>query len=171
VRRAPRIGRVELLWGTVAVCGLLLLAGYINGPNPQAVQEYASGGLGLTRAQWTQHHTFVSGGPGGYLYDSLDQSPGTVYWIDFWTQQHPAPDDAVISSIRVDARYILTSTWKFSLDDAYHNFPVILAGVRTLLPADAQLESSRTVPTSDIRILETYHSPSLSTRYSSLEAH
>jgi hypothetical protein len=162
--RAPKIEQVALLSGTMTVCCLLLFAGCGNGPNAQAVEEYASGGLGLTRAQWERNHTSVE----GYLYDASDEHPRAGYWIDFWTQQYPAPDDAVISRILVDARFILTSTQELAESESYIHFDRKQAAVRTLLPADAQLESSRTTPASSVAVVETYYSPSLSSRYPSL---
>jgi hypothetical protein len=169
--RAPKIEQIVLflLCGTMAVCCLFLLGGCGSAPNTQSVEEYASGGLGLTKAEWSQHHTFVGSDiQTAYLYDDSDERPGTGYVIDFWTKQYPAPDDAVISWIHVDARFILSSTYEFTELDVMLHFDMIQAGVRTLLPADAQLESSETVAASEFTVVEIYHSPSLSSRYPSL---
>lgn len=170
--RAPKIEQIVLflLCGTMAVCCLFLLGGCGNAPNTQAAEDYASGGLGLTKAEWSRHHVFVgSDVRTAYVYDDSAEHPEAGYRIDFWTKQYPAPDDAVISWIWVDARRILSSTREFTELDVMLHFDMIQTGVRTLLPADAQLESSRTVAASEYTVFETYHSPSLSSRYSSLE--
>lgn len=146
----------------------LMLIATACGGRGEAAKPYASGGLGLTRAEWEQHHTLGAGrGEVGYKYDMKNKQWDTGYTVFFWSEQSDAPNDAIVSSLGVDTRDVFSDTQNLDWYEMVKQFPKMQAAVRFLMPADAQLVSTSNSERSHTTN-EVYHSESLKNRYPTL---
>jgi hypothetical protein len=134
-------------------------------------QPLASGGLGLTRAEWERKHTFVLAIPGSdYIYDGFNP-PLFGYRVNFWQESVNDPS-ARISAMAVDTRLVLSDTGKISsttagtanLDKAQ-----MQQAVRSLLPVDAERQGEES-PGATGTFTETYTSNLIKSIYPPLTA-
>jgi len=120
-----------------------------NTPSPVGLMgtpapPFQSGGIGLTKAAWEQQHTPSSEPSDQVFVWYPDHDYEVSFWHD-WPLRPPTPSS-------------LISTISF---DTHANTPEAQrAAVRSLLPADAQLEPDVSYPG-----LEIWYSPSLINRY------
>src|SRR5947209_380547 len=81
-----------------------------NAAQPPTPVPLGSGGLGLTRAEWEQKHTFILAIPGSdYIYDGYNP-PLFGYRVNYWQQAAGVDSAARISAIAVDSRLVLSDT-------------------------------------------------------------
>ncbi len=127
---------------------LMLVTGCGSRSQSTASAAFESGGLGLTKAEWEQHHTLSSNNflqNGALGYDSKN------YEVYFWNADRAFPPTAPIILM-----------WLYGPHDHINE-----TFVRTLLPSDAQLKD--TIPRGwEGTFTQVYYSRSLSTRYAPL---
>ncbi len=144
--------------------------------------QFESSGLGLTKAEWEQLHTFNSW-DGSYIYDTRGGLYGG-YSINFWHKTDDntgqAPQDAPIYLIGADTRIILSNMGsipplradKHSYYDreSWPSRDEMRTAVHSLLPNDAQLLETRDGLSEHVLFIEIYHSKFLQARYSPIES-
>ncbi len=131
---------------------LLLAAGCGSSSQSTSNVALASAGLGLTKAEWEQHHVASNNTPDSsmrYSYDSRS------YEVAFWSNAASAAPNAKISEIRTSLRGIHS-------DDGFKVF------ARTLIPHDAQLQSTKSMDDDHGIFSEVYFSPALASQYTVL---
>ncbi len=144
----------RLVWCGPLPCLALLLFATGCGSASQTTANVAlvSDGLGLTKAEWEQHHIASSNIPNSpmrYSYDSRK------YEVAFWSNEASASPNAKISEIR-------TSLRGGQSDDEYKAF------ARSLIPHDAQLQSTKSSDDEYNAFSEVYFSQSLASQYTAL---
>jgi hypothetical protein len=159
----------------IAALGALLLAFLVacdTTPASPTPRSLASGGLGLTRAEWERKHNFVLAIPGSdYIYDSF-RPPLFGYRVNFWQEGSDDPS-ARISAMAVDTRLVLSDTGKIPPDGAGTaklSKAQMQQAVRALLPADAERQGEE-IPGASGTFTETYLSYLIKDVYPPLSAH
>jgi hypothetical protein len=126
-----------------------------------------SGGLGLTRAEWEQHHTFILAIPGSdYIYDGFNK-PLYGYRVNFWQEPDTNDPAARISAMAVDTRLVLSDTGRIpptTAATATLTKEQMQEAVRVLLLADAERQGTES-PSGTPTFTETYQSNLLKTIY------
>jgi len=126
-----------------------------------------SGGLGLTRAEWEQHHTFILSIPGSdYIYDGF-KPPFYGYRVNFWQEPDTNDPTARISAMAVDTRLVLSDTGRIPPATAAEAKPTkeqMQQAVRTLLHADAERQGTEG-PSASLTFTETHISNLLKSAY------
>ncbi len=112
---------------------------------PATGPAFQSGGIGLTKAAWEQHHTPSSAPFTGEAFVWYPDNNYEVYFWHDWPLRAPTAD-SLISTISFDTRA--------------HTLETQRVAYRPLLPADAQLEPKISYPDREI-----WYSPSLISRY------
>ncbi len=139
--------------GRLPCLALLLFAAGCGSSSPSTPNvALVSAGLGLTKAEWEQHHVASSNTPDSsmrYSYDSRN------YEVAFWSNEASAAPNARISEISTSFRGIPSN------DD----FKVF---ARSLIPRDAQLLSTKSVDDDHDIFSEIYFSPALASQYTVL---
>lgn len=157
--------RVPLIVQCPTICLLLLLVGCtapVSSPQAGASTPvpFASGGLGLTKAEWEQHHVTVD-----VSFRSIEASIPTIYdngqyRVYFWQDWPPDPTSATA----------LISAMDFSPHTK--GLEASRAAFQRLLPADAQFQRREEVTglmtPGPPPIREIYRSATLANRYPAL---
>jgi hypothetical protein len=157
----------------VALAALLLpaLAACDSAPPSPTPQPLASGGLGLTRAEWERKHNFILSIPGSdYIYDSFNP-PLFGYRVNFWQEGANDPG-ARISAMAVDTRLVLSDTGKIppaAAGTAALSNAQMQQAVHALLPADAERQGTEH-PNATGTFTETYISNLIKNVYPPLSA-
>ncbi|MEO5953432.1 MAG: hypothetical protein ABIQ44_13285 [Chloroflexia bacterium] len=91
------------------------------------------------------------------------------YGVYYWQPNGQVSDNSLISGIGVDEDYLLNQTGSRTITQTATSTSedLLNAAIRTLLPADVQFLSRESSGRNTISYIETYHSKSLETRYSS----
>lgn len=151
---AMHTGGLQLLLQACLCITLSLLAGCTSSTPTTAPATFASGGIGLTKVEWEQHHTPSSAVP-TQLFESTsydNNQYGVFFWCD-WPQNRCTAESRV-SVIGFDTHSKL-------LDEQH-------AKIRALLPTDAQYQE--TIQHATGHFTELYYSALLASRYPPLDA-
>jgi hypothetical protein len=133
-----------------------------------SIGKFASGGLGLTKAEWEQKYKLTDSSPDGlYTYDERPSPRANAIFVYFWSDQGAPVENAPISRINLDLFAVLMEPAGYT--DTYPSLAQMEPFVTSLLPADAVLEKTEKVGRWST-IVQTYSSDTLATRYPTLSS-
>jgi len=157
----------------VAMVALLLpaLVACDSAPQSPTPQPLASGGLGVTRADWERKHNYILAlSSSDYIYDGFNP-PLFGYRVNFWQESFDDPS-ARISAMAVDTRLVLSDTGKIppaGAGTATLSKAQMQQAVQALLPADAERQGIEN-PNATGTFTETYISNLIKNVYPPLSA-
>jgi hypothetical protein len=134
-----------------------------------SIGKFASGGLGLTKAEWEQKHILTDSSPDGrYSYDESPSPPRNGIDVYFWSDPGAPVENAPISRINLDLLPVWRETTGYT--SSHPSLAQMEPLVTALLPADAVLEKTKILYSNQHTIVQTYSSDALATRYPTLSS-